>query len=161
MSFIESRRGIFVCLWTDHQKHIKSHDLYAHIRLELLWLPHTAIKCWQVWYVCLQVWIVSKPCFLLCIYTPPKTNVAIVNNQPVEDVSPIKQWWFVMICPYSTLVLLERKTSQPAATFPFRVPKRSKNVPGHRQAGKIQSSEIIHLEVSIFHSKKIGGRKGG
>lgn len=71
----------------------------------------------------------SMDCFqailsLMYIHPQKKTNMAIVKNQPVEDVSPIKQWWFVMICPYSTLVLLQRTTSH-RATFPLRLPNGS------------------------------------
>ena len=68
----------------------------------------------------------------------------------------------MMICQdlsISTLVLLERNTSH-QATFPLEFQKRFPSVPRHRQAGKIQSSKIIHLEVSIFQSKKIWRENG-
>ena len=67
----------------------------------------------------------------------------------------------MMICQdlsISTLVLLERTHLNRRLPFPLEFQTFPKPVPfGHRQAGKIQSSKIIHLEVE----KNLAGERAG
>ena len=123
----------------------------------------TSSYCYQMLtgMLCLST---SMDCFqailsLMYIHPPKKTNMAIVKNNQLkmylpsinDDLSGFVHFHVSFTGTY---------TSQPAATFPLRVPNVP-SVPRHRQAGKIQSSKIIHLEVSIFHSRERAGNSEG
>ena len=133
--------------------------IYTHTYVWIYYFdfPHTAIKCWQVCYVCLQVWIVSKPFFLLCIYTPPKKNMAIVKNNQLkmylpsinDDLSGFVHFHVSFTGTY---------TSQPAATFPLRVP----NVPKTRAVWTPTSWQNPKLQNHPPRSEKnLAGERAG
>lgn len=151
MSFIESRRGIFVCLWTDHQT---PWSIHTHM---LGFCTLTSSYCYQMLTGMLCLSIVAKPFFLLCIYTPPKTNMAIGKNmkqKTVEDVSPIKQWWVV----HFHVSFAGTYTSQ-QATFPLQfqmfLPCQDTDKLAKSKAPKSSTSKC-----PFSPRKKIGGRKG-